>query len=509
MTMGAVESLRPTLVPRNTTHQALVTGACVATMGLVASPAGRVRLPGPRWLAPVLLAAAAARSAGHVRAQRRSFPDWDPRPQRTGTALAVGTLTGWAVARTPRASARATLWAGELLAARRGGSAAGWSAAVATAAGAGVAGLAAVRLRRAFAGLRATGVRADAPLVTAPGSPYVSGGPESLVDYDTLARDGRRFVSFRTPAEQIRQVAGRAMEPIRVYVGVQSAATVEQRVDLAMAELERLGGLDRSNLLIVSPAGSGYIDYVAAEAFECFTGGDCATVAIQYGVLPSIWSLGRVPLGARTVRSLLDRVTERVSRLERRPRVFMYGESLGAQVAQAALTSTPSLVDASARVDGLDAVVSVGTPGGRSLRNDLLHSPGAVHVDRWQQLTGDGRAGLWFLDHDADPVARWDMTLAWRPPAWLRSGGRNIPEDMAWLPVLTWWQVVFDLAFAAQQASGMFQSIGHDYRADLPHVLAAALGREVDVDLVTALLAQREMTRDSVLEMTTAGSLPY
>ena len=54
--------------------------------------------------------------------------------------------------------------------------------------------------------------------------------------------------------------------------------------------------------------------------------------------------------------------------------------------------------------------------------------------------------------------------------------GRNVPADMAWLPLLTWWQVLFDMTFAAQQQSGVFRSIGHDYRADLPPVLSAVLG---------------------------------
>lgn len=506
---GAVESLRPTLVPRNTLHQALVTGACVATTGLAAAAAPAVRVRAPKWLVPAALAVAGVRAVVHVRSQRRSFPDWDPRPQNTPLGLAAGVVAGLAVVRVPRVSARLGTYAGASLAARYGGPAPLWTAAVATAAGAGLAGLLGTALSRELADLRATGLRADPPLTRPPGSPYVSGGPGSLVDYDTLARDGRRFVWFRTPADQIRTVSGEAEEPVRVYVGVRSAPTVEQRVELAMAELERLGGLGRSNLLVMSPAGSGYADYVAAEAFECLTGGDCATVAIQYGVLPSMWSLAKVPSGARTVRTLLDRIATRVAGSAHQPRVLLYGESLGAEVAQDALRYEPSRVDDAARVRGLDAVICVGTPGGRSLRNDLLHSPDVVHLDRWQQLTGAEQATLWFLDHDADPVAHWDAALAFRPPAWLRRRGRNVPAAMSWRPVLTWWQVAFDLVFAAQQASGVFRSVGHDYRADLPHVLAAAIGRDADLDPVISLLAQREVHRDALLAETTASSLPH
>ena len=78
-------------------------------------------------------------------------------------------------------------------------------------------------------------------------------------------------------------------------------------------------------------------------------------------VLPSVLSLRRVELGALTVRTLLDRLAERLREMPEPPRVLMYGESLGARVAQEALQISPSLVSAEGRVDGLDALVSVGT----------------------------------------------------------------------------------------------------------------------------------------------------
>jgi pimeloyl-ACP methyl ester carboxylesterase len=187
----------------------------------------------------------------------------------------------------------------------------------------------------------------------------------------------------------------------------------------------------------------------------------------------------------------------------------MYGESLGARVAQRALAWAPTRVDHDGAVDGLDALVSVGTPGGRSLRKDLLGSPEVVSVDCWQDLVGDEQAQLWFLDHDADPVTRWDGALAWRYPQWLRRPrGRGIPQAMNWVPVLTWWQVLFDLVFAAQQQSGRFRSVGHDYRADVVTVLAQVLDAGLSVSSVIGLLERREVERDRLLEQTTADSLP-
>ena len=509
MAVGAVESLRPTLVPRTTQHQVLVTGSCVATMGLATLPGRHRRLPAAGWLSAAGSAVAIARALTHVKAQRGAYPQWDPRPQNAPVAVAAGSLAGFALAQAPVLAAAALGSAGDALARRRGGPPLGWSSAVGLAAAAGVAGAAAAGATVALRLLREVGTRADPALVDAPDNSHVSGGPASGVAYDTLARDGRRFVSLRTPAEQIRSVDGDAIEPIRVYAGLHSAATVEERVDLALADLERLGGFDRGTLLIMSPAGSGYADYVAAEAIECFTRGDCASVVVQYGVLPSMLSLPRVELGAKTVRLLLDGILERLAGRSSAPRIVMYGESLGARVAQEALQLNPSRVDDQGRVDGIDALVSVGTPGGPSLRNDLIHSPNVVHLDRWAQMKGDESAQLWFIDHDADPVTRWDGELAWRDPYWLKGArGRNIPDDMAWMPGLTWWQVIFDLVFAAQQQSGVFHSVGHDYRADLAPVLAQVLGSEVDVDKVAALLARREVERDALTTSSTAGSLP-
>lgn len=496
ITATAVESLRPTLVPRGTLQQTLVTGSCVATVALATQPVGGIRVP--RWVVPAALAVGAWRASVHRRAAVGSYPDWEPRPQNTVAAVGGGVVAGVTIASLPRWGARASLWAGERIAARRGGPAGLWAAGLGAAAVGVLGATGAACASIGLAKLREIGNRADPALVDAPVSEFVSGGPASAVDYSTLARDGRRFVSLRTPAAEIATVDGQAMEPIRVYVGLHTAATVEDRVDIAIAELERLGGFERANLLVMCPAGSGYADYVAAEAIECLTRGDVASVVIQYGVLPSMLSLGRVGLGARTQRLLLDRIRQRAT-----GRVIVYGESLGARVAQEALEQTPTLVDEDGTVAGVDAVVSVGTPGGPSLRNRMLDNPSVIHLDRWQQLAGSDKATLWFVDHDADPVTKWDGALATRYPYWLRRPrGRNVPDDMSWLPILTWWQVIFDLAFAAQQQSGQFHSVGHDYRADLAPILAAVLQQPADVPAVQKLLEVREVARDEVVGLT-------
>ena len=73
------------------------------------------------------------------------------------------------------------------------------------------------------------------PGITQPASSLRSGGPGSLVPWDTLGIKGRDFAGdgWAPTVDDITQFAERpATEPIRVYVGLESADSVEERVDL-------------------------------------------------------------------------------------------------------------------------------------------------------------------------------------------------------------------------------------------------------------------------------------
>ena len=88
-----------------------------------------------------------------------------------------------------------------------------------------------------------------------------------------------------------------AKEPIRVYIGLDSASTEEERTELALAELERTGAYSRDVIVVVSPTGTGYVNYVMSEAVEYLTRGDVASVTLQYSKRPSPLSLDRVDEG--------------------------------------------------------------------------------------------------------------------------------------------------------------------------------------------------------------------
>jgi hypothetical protein len=82
------------------------------------------------------------------------------------------------------------------------------------------------------------------------------------------------------PDLSIATVMGQAARatPVQVYVGLDSAPDGRTRVELAMAELDRTGGWDRSLRMLISPAGTGYVNYCAVAAAEYLTLGDLATV---------------------------------------------------------------------------------------------------------------------------------------------------------------------------------------------------------------------------------------
>ncbi|MEL0248884.1 MAG: alpha/beta-hydrolase family protein [Actinomycetota bacterium] len=143
-----------------------------------------------------------------------------------------------------------------------------------------------------------------------PASPLVSTGPGSLVDPRGVGREGARYVGTATTGDDVRFVTGAdpIAEPIRVFVGLDAGASVQQRVDLAMAELRRTGAFDRSHLAIQAPAGTGYANATPVDVVELLSRGDCASVAVGYGLLPSFLSLNRVDLARRTQQALLETI---------------------------------------------------------------------------------------------------------------------------------------------------------------------------------------------------------
>src|SRR5262249_11954022 len=89
----------------------------------------------------------------------------------------------------------------------------------------------------------------ERPQPTAPGK---TGSTASLVRWDELGRAGREFVVSGPSAAEIGAFTGRpARDPIRVYVGLRGADTARGRAKLALDELKRQGGFERSTLIVI------------------------------------------------------------------------------------------------------------------------------------------------------------------------------------------------------------------------------------------------------------------
>ena len=317
-----------------------------------------------------------------------------------------------------------------------------------------------------------------------PVSDTVSGGPGSVLPFDDLGQQGRRYVTDVITPEMITDVMEEPAlaRPIRTYVGFNSEPLYQTgRAELAVAELDRTGAFDRSHLLLVCPTGTGWIDQTMIEAAEFFTRGDIATCCVQYGRYPSFLSLQKVALGRGQFRLLLwgvkQRLAERPPHL--RPKVLVFGESLGAWA-----SSDVVMYQGLGGFDhyGIDRALWVGLPGlAKWSRNGMargaseLVPPGTVGVfDRHEHLAAlddeeRERLRAVILSHDNDPLALLSPDLLIARPPWLSDGnrGRGVPEQMRWAPVVTFWQVLADAANAMVTVPGEFKSYGHDYRADM------------------------------------------
>ena len=169
-----------------------------------------------------------------------------------------------------------------------------------------------------------------------------SGGPKSLISWGSLGREGRKFIGSGPSAADIESFTHTdAKEPIRAYAGLESADTTKERAALAVADLERAGGFQRKNLLVVTTTGSGWVDPASADVFEYLSGGDSAIVTIQYSYLPSWLSYLVDKSKARAAgRDLFDSVYGEWSKLPKtaRPHLYVGGESLGTYGAESAFS---------------------------------------------------------------------------------------------------------------------------------------------------------------------------
>jgi len=320
-----------------------------------------------------------------------------------------------------------------------------------------------------------------------PTAPQRSGSPESLIPWDTLGRQGRNFVGRGANEAEIASYAGgRAMEPIRVYAGLQSAPSVHGRVELIVRDLQRAGAFDRSALVVVTTTGTGWVDPASVDAIEYMLGGNTAVAAMQYSYLPSwISFLVDKSKAQEAGVELFNGVYDAWNQLpaDRRPHLYVFGESLGSFGVQEAF---PGLDAMAARTGG---AVLAGTPNFTELWSTLVadRDDGSLErlpvyergvTARWAATPHDltqppttwSTPRMAYLQHASDPIVWWSPNLLLHEPDWLREPrGSDVLPEIRWLPWVTFWQLTADLVFS----TGVPDGHGHVYKKEYVDAWAA------------------------------------
>jgi uncharacterized membrane protein len=345
----------------------------------------------------------------------------------------------------------------------------------------------------------------DKPGVTRPASPERSGSPASLVAWDSLGTFGRYFLSGGPSPGQITELTGRpAIEPIRVFAGLASAPTLQGEANLVLAELKRTGAFDRALLAVAGTTGRGWVDATLADPLEYMYGGDTAIAAMQYSHLPS-WMSFLVDLGAarQAARDLFDTVYGYWSTLPaaHRPRLVVFGESLGAYGADAVFSS---VADITLRTNG---ALFAGPPNRTQLWRELtdkratgslerLPRYGNGQTVRFAASAGDLRQPdgslshptIVYLQHASDPIVWWSTKLIWQEPDWLtESRGPDVVPRIHWYPFVTFWQITCDMVVGLKAPPGH----GHHYGPEIPTAWAAILHPPNWTDANTAALTAK------------------
>ncbi|MFE6228392.1 alpha/beta hydrolase [Streptomyces sp. NPDC057854] len=353
--------------------------------------------------------------------------------------------------------------------------------------------------------------------ITRPVSRSVSGGPGSLLPWESLGYEGRNFTGSTPSRAALTAWTGRpSRDPVRVYVpSTPPVAFADDRpfaaqAALAVRELDRTGAFDRAVLAVAGTTGTGWVDPKVAEALEYLHGGDTAIVAVQYSYLPSWVSfLVDKEKAGQATRALLDAVRARLDTLPagRRPKLVVTGESLGAYAVEASFGTARALLD------GTDGALLMGPPDfspiSRELRRDRdPGSPvwrpqyrGGSHVRFGQFPAADlaRPAAVWrhprvvYLQNASDPVVWWSPALLLDRPAWLSGPlGPDITPDIRWFPFVTFWQTSVDMAVSY----GVDAPHGHRYGAGAVDGWAAVVPPDgwttADTTRLRAFLAHRD-----------------
>lgn len=327
------------------------------------------------------------------------------------------------------------------------------------------------------------------PNTAPPKTPMRSGGPQSLVSWESLGHQGRIFVEGGPSVRQLSAFnAAPAVEPIRAYAGLNSADGIIATAELAARELQRSGGLSRAVVAVATTTGTGWINEAEASALEYMYNGNTAIVSMQYSFLPSWLSFLVDKENARHAgQALFEAVDKLIRQLPEsaRPKLVVFGESLGSFGGEAPFMNLNNVL---ARTDGalfsgptfnntiwtdLTSTRDAGSPQWLPIYDDGHNVRFVARSDDLQRPDVPwGRPRVVYLQHASDPIAWWTTDLLFSKPDWLREKrGYDVLPQTRWIPVVTFLQVSADMAVATDVPDGH----GHRYVANVADGWAAVL----------------------------------
>lgn len=336
--------------------------------------------------------------------------------------------------------------------------------------------------------------------IVQPQVPERSGSLHSRSSWRAVGGQGRVFLGRGPSRADIEAVTGcSAMEPIRVYAGMpEEGQSLQNAADLVVEELHRTGAFDRAVILIATSTGSGWVDEWQVQPLEYLTRGNCATASMQYSFVPSsINFLTDLDVSEEAAVILFETIRRAVDEIpeDRRPALFVCGESLGAYASQHVFSG---IVDVLSRTDGalwvgtpaftpmhaeLTAIRHRGSPevapvvaNGRHVR--FVNVPENLWADVYGRELGDWNyPRVVYAQHPSDPVVWWNSELVWHKPDWISEKvDGDVSPHMQYTRGATYIQVLVDMPVAGTAPGGH----GHTYHEELIPLWEAILGLRED-----------------------------
>lgn len=309
-----------------------------------------------------------------------------------------------------------------------------------------------------------------------PSMAHRTGSDASLLSWEDLGRQGRRFMAGLPTAQKLKTINGSTnQEPIRVYVGTGIDLNFEERAQLALDELKRQNAFEKSILVLITPTGTGWVDNGSILPLEVLHKGDVASVAAQYSYLPSpLALLMEQEYGEEMARALFKTIYNYWTELPKneRPKLYLNGLSLGA------LNSDKSFDLMDIITDPFDGALWAGPPFRKETWRNITQnrnpaSPAWLPIFKEQKVVRFfNQNGTWeespkewgafriaYLQYASDPITFFSPNYFNKEPDWMKE-----PRAMDVTPKLKWFPIITMLQLAADMTSYTApKGFGHNY----------------------------------------------